>query len=437
MGILLTRIVLYPLGLITSLIIARLLGAQDLGVFALSMLFTGIVLPLCSFGMGAGIVYQLSSELTSFESAVSTCLVFGILQGFIAMFLMHVFLGISLLGEAGDLITSELLLLVSLTLPLMGMQMMMRHAFTGIGKFNISNKISLLSGIFQPLFLVLFVIVLQLGLYGAFLAVVSTAALTLGYILIVTTGMRPQYSLKLGFLAQALLYGMKTWPGTAMSTLNLRLDQFLIAAVSPAASLGNYSLSARLSELPWLLSDGAGPVLFKKLVSQDKVEKIALFTRIHRILFCLTLLASLGLGGMVWFLAVPVFGADFKAVPLLTVAFLFGSLGFVSGKLATSYFGADARPGLTGIMGVVGGLVSVMLYVLLIPQYGIWGGVLGSIGGYIAQSVVSVVLWKRITQAPVRRLYWINLDDMKWLRAQLESGLQVRTTAAAKLDERP
>lgn len=423
MGILLTRVLLFPMGLITSLIIARLLGAEDLGVFALSTLFTGIVLPLCSLGMGAGIVYQLSSELSSFESSIMTCLLYGVVQGVVAMLLMHLFLGMAWLGEAGGLITTDLLMVISLTFPLLGIQMMMRHAYVGIGHFHVSNRISLLSGVVQPVLMVVFVIVFEWDLLGAFLAVAVTAAFTLVYVLLATITMKPHFCLRLDFLSRAFIYGVKTWPGTAMSSLNLRFDQFLIASVSPAASLGNYSLSARLSELPWLLADGAGPVFFKKLVSQNTDEKIRFFARVHRILFTLTLLANILLGIAIWFLAVPVFGPDFKAVPLLTVAFLVGSLGFVSGKLATSYFGADARPELTGAMGVVGGLVSIVLYVVFIPLYGLWGGVIGSVGGYVAQSIISMLLWKRVTQAQIKRLFVMDAEDLQWLMAQLKRGL--------------
>jgi len=65
---LLTQAILIPLGIISSVVIARILGVEGRGVYAYIVLLSSFFTPILSFGYSAGAIYEISSRRFSVKN---------------------------------------------------------------------------------------------------------------------------------------------------------------------------------------------------------------------------------------------------------------------------------------------------------------------------------------------------------------------------------
>lgn len=232
-------------------------------------------------------------------------------------------------------------------------------------------------------------------------------------------------------LARAVRFGVKGYSANALQMVNYRLDVFVLAGVATVADVGHYSVAVAVTGVMLLLPAALSDVLFPRVAalsrdssghaSRDFVETKALR---HAVIVVLASAAVIALALLL--LVVPVYGPDFRASIELGLILLPGvALIALNGPLAASYVGRG-HPGWSLAIAVVTTPLTIALYLLLIPRMGATGAALASTLSYASTFVLSTLASRRVTGLPIlRRLIPTRseLDDYRALAPAIRAWL--------------
>ena len=179
LGLLATKYVLLPLSLVVSIAVARMLGPEDRGIFAVILLIGDTFLPMVAFGSTSGLRYFVSSKKYEPGGVLLSGVAMGFIQGFIGMALLVVLWQNELLGNLTDGIPLEMVLPVLFALPLTGATQHIHRLIVGASWFTEVNIAQLSRQLVNPLVLGVFVVLFDGGIKGAVVAVVAREVLNI------------------------------------------------------------------------------------------------------------------------------------------------------------------------------------------------------------------------------------------------------------------
>ncbi len=425
MGILATRVVVFPISVAVGILVARALGPSDRGVYAFMCLFNGFWLPIGSFGFGASITYFTSSRKFAASEIILSCVAVGLLQGASIGLLAAGAWWLGLLGVIGEQLEPRLLVPVLLLLPLQGAEGLLMRLIIGASWFRVFNIITFSTPLLLAVFLSTFVLWFDWGLTGAVtsfvLANLLVCALTFGAAVF---RFRPSRMFDLQFLREGFAYGTKAWIGDLAVRANMRFDQFVLGISAEPAMLGMYTVAVNIGELLLWIPDSLAMVLFNRLAAQKTTaERARLIGQVHRVLFFLILLMAMVIGAVAGPLIVVLYGEKFAGAVWPFVILLPGTVMVVTTKVITKYFGASGMPGRSSLVQVVGMILGVLLYIILIPILGISGAAIGHSVAFVTTAIVAAVLYARDIKPEKTGLFSLTRDDLKWGSQQVRNAL--------------
>jgi O-antigen/teichoic acid export membrane protein len=223
-------------------------------------------------------------------------------------------------------------------------------------------------------------------------------------------------------MKQIVAYGLRSLLGNIPEELNTRFDQFLIAILLTPQEVGWYVVSVSWSLLLSGFFRATGMVNFPYIAAEtDERERRALFAASARS----ASLISLVIGGAMLLVTptgmIILFGQDFvEAIPiamLLVVAAVFYNYKTLF-KFGMQGLG---RPEAVAYGEIPSIILNIVLLLLLIPRYGIYGAALASIAAYAVALLILLLLayrWLGLSfrdlliprrsdiQAVTRRIRW-------------------------------
>ncbi|MFZ2012411.1 MAG: polysaccharide biosynthesis C-terminal domain-containing protein [Nocardioides sp.] len=193
-------------------------------------------------------------------------------------------------------------------------------------------------------------------------------------------------------------YGLRGQVGGVITLLNLRLDFVILDALVGPAALGAYAVASKYAELLRLPGTALTWVTYPRLAARSP-ETAA---RHARSLIRPTLL-------VVWVAAIPAFllagpvihllyGARFASAVLPAQILVVGMLVSGAAGVASGYLYARGRPGLNSVAFGVGLVVTTTLDLLLIPTYHAIGASIASTAAYLVTDLMLVGLLLRLTR---------------------------------------
>lgn len=225
----------------------------------------------------------------------------------------------------------------------------------------------------------------------------------------------------MGYLAFAVQSGLTN----VLTILNLRVDVYIIAALTSSATLGIYTVAVSGAEalkvLTLVLSQTAAP----RIGSMDIAESARFTARCIRN----NILAALAPCALIiacapWLLGL-LYGAAFlPASPSLRILAIGIFASAPASVLATFYTLKLGRPMVSFWNNGLSATVCASLSVLLIPRLGMAGAAMGSTAGYIASAAVLVVMFVNKTKLPVEIVLLAQREDLQFLRRAVGSVLR-------------
>lgn len=415
-----TKLAIYPIGFISSVIVARILGPEDRGIYTYLLLLTSFLLPILTFGIGGGINYYISSKENKPDSVFVTVLIASLFFGFLITGIIFILWYFQKLGATGNRIQLlDLLLLLGAVIS-NTVFFFVSRMLTGDSKFTALNWLTIAQGLINPILLLILVWIFGLGLHGASASLFAiNTMICIASLIFAIKSYNIHFGLDWQFIKKSFRYGIKGWLGDMAVRANLRLDQILLGAAVNASALGVYSVAVMLVELIWIIPDAIGPVLFNKIAAEKDInERINLTNKINRILIGLSFIVGILLFLATYYIVLPYgYGAAYDGVIVPLVLMIPGSILFIIAKVITKLLSGSGKIGATSTAMVVGSVMTIVFYLILIPKYGLIGAALGSSLGYISVSLACIYQYNKYYGRQFRNLFSITLADVQWLKS--------------------
>lgn len=415
-----TKLAMIALRLLRNVLLARILGPSERGLFALLSTLLDLISAATSGGLNSAVGYQAAKQrdmgLLLTQVLVYGCLLAGVLT-LACVFLVREFgANLEVTVQLG-LLAWLLLLAVPMTVLKSGL-LTLHNASGGVGAFNALRLTESLAPLL--LFLGLFWMWRDEALEAALISWLCGIALVLALGL---WWLRRQHPLALrwdrGGQRELLSYSAKSHPDLLFQQLILRSDYLFIGALLGSTALGHYAMASAAAELLLIVPEAVTTPLMKRLLQQDagmeRITPLAL-----RLTATVMLGACLGMALIGHWLIVTLFGAEYAPAYPALLALLPGLLGLCYASILRLDLLGKNRPGTVSLMMGAGAALNLVLNILLIPAWGIVGAAAASSIAYLAVTVAMLVLYCRLSGVPLGQTLVILPADLAPLRQMLQ-----------------
>ena len=205
-------------------------------------------------------------------------------------------------------------------------------------------------------------------------------------------------------LVAGLKYGLPLIPHNLSGWIMSLLDRLVLGGYKGLASVGiyniGYAFGGAMGMVTTAFNFAYSPYFMKKLTEQGGAAKVTI-SRVATLWTAAMVFIAVGISAFSWevvHLMTPVNYYDaWKVVPIITLAFLFQGMYFMSGmplfynKKFTRY---------VPVASLTGGGVNVLGNFLLIPHYGMMGAAWATAASYLVMFVIAHVLGKKAYSVP-------------------------------------
>ena len=398
---------------------ARALGPDGNGELSLLLVVLSTVTVLINVGFGQIAVFSINQNQASAQSVASelwtTAWIWG---GFTAI-------GILIGGSLWNLVSpgtfSPLLIGVAvlLTPPLLAKHYA-EYLFVSLHRFGWLGVV-LASEL--ALRLALFGVLMRWpgGVEGAILTVVIAAlgSTALGWGKLIGILGAPRITLRLPTLQPLFSYGMVNYISVLFAHLNLRVDQFLIAAVLPVRELGVYVTAVTLAELPIKIATALSKLVFVSAAALSASDANRLTSATLRIVITLAWM----LAAVVWLFRAPIveviYGPGYAGAELALAWLLPGAALFSYVQILGSHLAGRGYPRACVLAGAAGLVTGVVANLTLTPHFGIAGAAMSTSLGYAVSSAVVLFSYCKLTGQSPTLLVVATWPDVRMIVGRL------------------
>jgi len=384
----LVRVIIIGLGVVVSVVVARVLGPQGRGLYAVAFSLGNIGIQFGNFGLHSSNIYYVSRDKRLLPGLAANSLVVAFVVGWGGSLAAW---GLFQLYPSLAPVNGGLLILSLLWIPLGLSYLLIQNLLVGIQDMRSYNKVELGGKVLN---LVLVGAIIAAGVvsvesfFGAAVAALGITAVWVFFPLArkFTSAFRPSWDLFKG----GLHFGLKAYLAGFFSFMVLRIDLLMIKHMLDAEQTGYYSVAVNIADLIGVLPGIIGTVLYPKLSAT--LSEAKKWEYMKRVLFHVGIL-MLGLTLFLVVAAGPLIGLLFGKAYLPAVpAFLWllpGVFMIAINSLLMNYFASQGMPWVTVYSPGIAALLNILSNLVLIPRYGIVGASLSSVLAYGCMLVFS------------------------------------------------
>jgi len=423
--------------LVATLVLARRGGAEVVGAYALLHVLPGLIGTLASCGVPVATPYFLAGsdrDNAHLRTTLVTLAVAGGVAGAAAwmglapLFAPLIFSGLSvpLVVLAGLLVLTRLVVITA------------KACSQGNDDLPASNAIIFLE---QLMFLPAYACVSAAGagevgavVGGLLLADAATASLAWTRLLargFFRAAARPSFSLG----RRIASFGLRGQVGGVMSLLNLRLDFILLSVLAGPAVVGVYAIASKFAELTRILGMAFQYVFYPKFARESRLEATQNARRLMLRAGVVSSVAIVPLWVSAGFVIPAFYGSDFAAAVSPARIILVGLVFDGVASVLIAFLYGIGRPGL-GSAGIgVGLLTTVVLDLLLIPNYGAVGAAVASAVAYTATAGALYAFFVWVERAGGRRSVGVGASAADDVTDRVDERAPLRIpTRAGRVD---
>lgn len=394
----LMRIVDRGLGLVSTLVLARLLVPADFGVMAMAMTFIALIELAGAFNFDIVLIQRQNPSRDHYDTAWTLQLAFALFCG----------VTIAALAPAAAAFYNEprlvpIMLVLGFAWGLTGLENIGIVNFRRDLNFAREFKFTIARRLLG--FVVTLVLAFTLRSYWALIAGIVTtrvASVVLSYTM---EPFRPRLSLA----ARKDLFGFSGW----MFVSNIigfglaRMTHFIVGRVNGPEALGLYSIASEMARLPSTeLSAPINRAVLPGLsrVNDDPERWRALFIEVQGATIALTLPTCIGLVMLAGPFVEVVLGMKWvDAIPVLIVLAIGGALEVTTSNTGIAYLSLG-KPRLIAAVNGTKLTVLGLLALWLVPAHGVIGMAFAELGSALTAILVSLPVVMRIARIPVSQL---------------------------------
>jgi O-antigen/teichoic acid export membrane protein len=391
------KIIVFGLGLMTTVVVSRLLGPAGKGAYVAVTALPAMLGAIGTFGLPGAINYY-SARGASVSRLLRSSIIFVTVIAVVSVAVLWrtlPWLESSVLRAAPD----DMLRVILIAIPAGMLASFVGTILYGRNEVKIYTSIMVGQSIATLLILVLLVGVIRLGVPGAVWGSVTISCLGALAVLLAVRYVGRRHPEGTPASARSLVsYGLRAYPAGITGYFNYRADTFLIQALmlNAAGPLGLYSMAVTMAELIFYIPDSVTTIFMPAVAGSTPEEADLKLGRVSRLTMLVTVSSSLALVPAAWIglhLVLPGFVDCYAAFLVL----LPGVVSLSLGKVLTTYLAGRGRPGVISVGAGVTLVLNLVANVILIPIFGIVGAAAASLISYTAMTAMMLVVACRLS----------------------------------------
>ena len=430
------NIILLPLGIATSILIAHTVGPTGKGTLDLIIATALLLAMVLSVSLPQGVTFVVAQGQVAANVIASQLVFVSLLQALVALLVLSVLRFTPyfqlFMPNWGVWIIGGVVLYVWVDL----ITKFWAAILTGQQQIAVVNNTEFIGRMTQfvslfILFGVLYVSGKQLSVGFLFLVALGASTL-ISLLLLFSLGFRFQLSRDFSGLRGATAFALPCYAANLAQFLNYKLDVFVVGFFAGTASVGRYTLAVSLGQLLWLMSNSVASVLLPKIAAataaSDEGGSIRHTARVTR----LSLWATAGCGlalGLLGTQAIPLlYGEAFRPSVAALLWLLPGIVIFSVANVLAAYIAGIGKPRLNLLVSGISLIVTITLDLALIPKLNIVGAAIASTVSYSLSALLLILFFVRETGAPLREVLLPTSDDVKLLLSVVRLRVRSEST---------
>ncbi|PPC77706.1 polysaccharide biosynthesis protein [Pokkaliibacter plantistimulans] len=414
-----TRIAMTVIRLLRNVLLARILGPADRGLFALLNALPELIAALTSGGLNNAVGYQMAQQ-RPVGTLASQILVYGCVAATLATLL-----GIVVLRQFGMQLDTMVQLggfiwLLLLAVPLVVMKGSLLTLHNADGRVSLYNGMRLAESLAPLLlFLAMFWMWQDQSLQAALISWIG------GLLFVAVVGwcwLKRLHPFRLQWdrstQRELLSFSGKSHPGVLFQQMLQRTDYILIGLFVDSTHLGYYAMASAAVELLSIVPEAVTTPLMKRLMRQDQgMQQLTPFC-LRVTGFCM-LLACLLMALLGEWLITTLFGEAYRDAYPALLALLPGMFcNCYSSILRLDLLGKKRPGGLSTRVGIAAGF-NLLLNLLMIPYLGIEGAAITSSLSNLLLLGLLLSWYCRLSGMPLSSTLMMRPSDLATLREML------------------
>ncbi len=422
-----TNIALIPLGMITSIFIARLLGPGGKGCYDLILATTTLLGVFLGFSLPSGVTYVVARKKEAQRSLGLVLILFALLQGVVALMILKV---VKLGGYQKLLlperIEDQTIMAIAASLIFASFISYWRAMLVGQQQVVQVNRYELATRTVFAVFLLGVVgAVLILGYQVAaidvvWLGVIVSIFANLIFLRALWPRLRSEGSCTP--MRELLLFSLPCYLGNVAQFLNYRLDVFIVNFFVGVEGVGLYVLAVSVVQLIWLISNSAATILLPKVASSEKTSRDndVITAQMTRVTFWLSCVSGMFLAILANYMIPLFYGELFRGsvTPLLWL--LPGVIAFSLVNVLASYIAGIGKPQINLYISLAGLLITVSLNLLLIPSLNILGAAIASTISYSVSAILTIWFFLQQSHLNLKDILFISSEDIDLISSLMD-----------------
>lgn len=403
----------------TNVILARSLGPEGRGVYAVAVMVSAILSLLAQLGVGPANVYHLSKQLIGLDELIGHATSLALLLGTLCFGI--VFAYVALTGSSQVLgVGSRYVVVASAAVPFMLLTAFSQSLLQGGQRFVHFNSV-LIVQYAAPTFMLLASFLIfrdrTLGAVSAWTASAIVTAAAAAYLVAPLRRFAPRFHL--ATLRSLLRFGVISYLGNVTSYVNYRFDVLIVNLFAGARQVGLYAVGTSLAEIVWFIANAASIVLAPRAAAADPSQADRMTEAVARVVAFLTFAAACILALFAPIVVVVFFGADFAESAWAVWLLLPGIVTFSVGRILSQYLLGRNRLKVDLAASAVGLGATLVLDFALIPSFGFRGAAVASSIAYTAAMLVNLVWVVRHSTITPARLLFARPEDARVMWSRL------------------
>jgi O-antigen/teichoic acid export membrane protein len=403
-----SAVAMLAVGFVGSLIIARVLGPSDQGVFAAITVDATVLVDVLGLGVPAAALYYASRSRPERKDLLGVSLVHAALVGAVALALA-LLLGPRLAEAQGAGDRASLYVLAALVVPVAYLEVACMNLLRSRLRFRLANILVILGRVASLVAVLGLVVALDLGVAGALASVIALSLVqVLGSLFVIA---REGVGFSWPVARRSLHYGARAQVGQVSRFASARFDILLLSFFAPSRIVGFYAISQLVAELVLMVPRAFGTILTPVMAPLDEPGELS--GRMLRLNGTLSLLATLIVAGLGPPLILYGYGSAYRdaIVPLLIL--LPGIWMLSVGNLVLFLLAARGRPGTASWLAVAQAVLTVGLDILLIPPFDATGAAVASAVSYIVFGLACLVTISRRDRTRTLGLVFVSVPELR------------------------
>ena len=408
------NVIIFAVGTLTSILVVRILGPKNQGVYFMVMTINYMAVSLGNLGLGIANTTFLAQKKYSISDIHLNSIITAAGVGTICIALYLIFQ--EFLYSTIFQGIEPLYVIAGIAIVPFSMYMLFWNSImVGLNEIILLNKILFIQTILSSVLLLVALIILQQGINGAIGAWLLANILSVGIMFRLLHRMdRVTIKINYSSFKESMFFGLKSHVGGIATYIWLRLDAFLLNMYHGATAVGYYSVAVNLTEMLWRFMQPFYNAVTPKIAGGTKQESEVLTTKATRHIFFILSLVAIILALLSPIIIRLLYGSAYLPAYKPMIILLVGTIGIgVAIPTAVYFTGQLNRPGFLSFLAWINAVINIILCFALIPSYGVEGAAMASTITYITGFFILLVVLNKISGLTPARLLFIKREDFR------------------------